>query len=240
MNYQMYTGRATWFRNTCSLYDYSYVPSVILYPEVFQANFRHIRHRVCLALGKYATIEPFATLTVGRAPEMISWVKGMLPEMPTRLIAPSIDRQPFEYDDRPKKDLICYITRDHKHPEMARMLRERYGDKVVEIVDRSESEVGEILKDAKVFVWRGNDKESTPRPPKEALVAGCVVVGLKDDLADRYVTNFGVRCSSVDEVLDMAGEALRMPVPSREERSIIRDKKDEMRDWVDLAVSLKD
>jgi len=55
-------------------------------------------------------------------------------------------------------------------------MRERYGDRVVEIISRPEPEVAELLKSAKVFVCRGNDKEGSPRPPKEALVAGCVVV----------------------------------------------------------------
>jgi len=55
-------------------------------------------------------------------------------------------------------------------------MRERYGDRVVEIISRPKPEVAELLKSAKVFVCRGDDKEGSPRPPKEALVAGCVVV----------------------------------------------------------------
>lgn len=32
-----------------------------------------------------------------------------------------------------------------------------------------------------IFVWRGNANEGSPRPPKEALVAGSIVVGLESE-----------------------------------------------------------
>ncbi len=115
------------------------------------------------------------------------------PNISALLILPSINRSVFEYDGRPKRNLICYMTRPHKHPETAELLRQKYGGKVMEIVDCSEREVAEILKSAKVFVWRGDDKEGSPRPPKEALVAGCVVVGLQSDLSEQYHTNFGIK-----------------------------------------------
>src|SRR5439155_13658968 len=116
-------------------------------------------------------------LTVCRSREILDWVKKQHPQMPAVLILPSIDMSVFEYDGRPKKDTICYMTRPDKHPETARLLRNQYGNKVLEIVDFSQAAVAEALKDSKVFVWRGNDSEGSPRPPKEALVAGCIVVG---------------------------------------------------------------
>jgi hypothetical protein len=158
--------------------------------------------------------------------------------MPTVLILPSINRAVFEYDGRPKKDIICYITRPDKHPETACLLRERYGDKVIEIVNSSEADVAETLKCAKVFVFRGHQWEGSPRPPKEALVAGCVVVGLEADLNERYHTDFGIRCSTVDELIKMSGEALKMEIPSADERSVVRDSKQEKRDWFELLENL--
>jgi hypothetical protein len=226
---------ARWFQHGCRLYDYSYLPTTIVYPEVYQPRLPHITHRVCLALGKYDEVQPQATLTVCRSPEIQTWVARTNPAMPTVVVRPSIDRSTFEYDGRPKQDLICYMTREHKHPETARLLRERYGDRVVEIVNRSEHEVATLLKLARVFVWRGNDREGSPRPPKEALVAGCLVVGLQEDLDDRYCTDFGLKCSDLEQLLTMAGVALRMPPPSPEQRAVVRDKQDEIRDWVALS-----
>ena len=107
-----------------------------------------------------------------------------------------------------------------------------------EIINFSEVEVAEALKEAKVFVWRGNDKEGSPRPPKEALVAACIVVGLDSELNERYHTNFGLRCSTVDEVIQKAGEALNMPLPTNEQRSVIRDSEEEKQDWLALLKSL--
>lgn len=170
---------------------------------------------------------------------MLSWAKQHHPEKPVLLIFPSLDRSVFEYDGRDKAEQICYMPRPNKHPEMAQLLRARYGSDVVEIVDRSEAEVAETLKGAKVFVWRGDGMEGSPRPPKEALVAGCVVVGLVSDLNESYHTGFGLPCSTVDEVVLRAGEALRMPMPSEEERSVIRDSKDERADWLKLFASMR-
>src|SRR5438309_5740539 len=130
------------------------------------------------------------------------------------------------------------MTRPDKHPETAILLRDAYGDSVKEIVNLSEADVAETLKDAKVFVWRGYITEGSPRPPKEALVAGCTVVGLESELNERHHTNFGVRCSTVDELIKMAGESLKMPVPTEQERSVVRDSTEEKQDWLTLLKGL--
>jgi hypothetical protein len=239
MNYKSPTQQmAGWFHHRCKPYDFSYTPRVVLYPEVYQPQLPHVEHHVCLALGKNGKIgqvQPHATLAVCKSPAIVSWVRATNRSTPTVIVPPSIDRALFEYDGRPKRDIICYMRRPNKHPETAQALRQRYGDKVVDIAGIPEAEVAQILKEAKVFVWRSGPKEGSPRPPKEALVAGCVVVGLKTDLCDDYFTNFGVRCSTVDEVIEAAGEGLKMPVPTREERSVVRDKNDETLDWISLA-----
>lgn len=228
---------ASWFAHQCDLYDYSYSPDVLIYPEVYQPHVRGMKYHICFALG-HQRIEPHADLTVCRSSDILNKVREQNPDMPTTLILPSIDRSVFEYDGRPKKDMICYMKRHHKHPETAGLLRDEYGDKVVEIVDFSEAEVAETLKNAKVFVWRGADQEGSPRPPKEALVAGCVVVGLESDLDENHHLNFGIRCSSVGELIRMAGEALTMPVPTGEQRSVIRDGTEEKQDWLALLQNI--
>jgi hypothetical protein len=223
----------SWFEHRCELYDYSYAPDVVIYPEVYQPYVKG-KYHICFALGKRAPIDPHANLIVCKSLEVLNWVKQQCPNSSTALILPSIDRSVFEYQGGPKKEIICYMTRPLKHPETAQLLREEYGDKVMEIVDFSEAEVAEALRKAKVFVWRGDDKEGSPRPPKEALVAGCIVVGLDSDLNERYHTDFGVRCSTVDELIRMAGEALKMPMPTEEERSVVRDSREEKQDWLAL------
>ncbi len=228
---------AGWFDHKCRLYDHSYFPDLLVYPEVHQPEIPGLFH-LCFALGQRAPIQSHANLVVCRSSEVLNCVKRQT-SIPTTLILPSINRSIFEYDGRPKRDLICYMTRAHKHPETATLLRAEYGDKVVEIVDCSEAEVAEILKSAKVFVWRGDDKEGSPRPPKEALVAGCVVVGLESDLGERFHTNFGIRCSTVEELVRTAGQALNLPVPTGEQRSVVRDSKDEQKDWVALFERLR-
>ena len=223
-------GLASWFDHTCQLYDHSYFPQVIIYPEVFQPTCDTDAFRICFALGQRGHVAPDTDLVVCRSPEVLNWLRRDLPDVPAVVIRPSIKRPVFEYDGRPKKDMICYMTRPTKHPETAALLRERYDEKVVEIVNCTEAMVAEILKDAKVFVWRGDEKEGSPRPPKEALVAGCTVVGLKSDLDDRYATGFGVRCSTVDDLIEMAGKALDMPMPTAQERSVVRDSAQEQED----------
>jgi hypothetical protein len=228
---------ASWFEHNCELYNYSYSPDVLIYPEVYQP-YVDGKYHICFALGKYSLRKPHADLIVCKSPAILSWAKESHSNTSTVLILPSIDRAVFEYDGRPKKDIICYMTKPHKHPETARLLRHKYPDKVMEIVNFSEAQVAEALKDAKVFVWRGNDKEGSPRPPKEALVAACTVVGLKSELNERYQTNFGIGCSTVDELIQMAGEALKMPMPTDEQRSVIRDSKEEKQDWLALLKRL--
>jgi hypothetical protein len=228
---------ATWFSHNCELYDYSYPPDIVIYPEVYQPNVAG-KYNVCFALGQYAPIQPHANITICRSEEISDWVARQLPNATKALILPSINRAIFEYDDRPKKSMICYMTRPHKHPETADLLRNRYGDMVVEIVDQTEAQVAETLRNAKVFVWRGSDKEGSPRPPKEALVAGCVVVGLETELTERQHINFGVHCSNESELIHMAGQALEMPTPSIDQRSIVRDSQAEKKDWIALFKSL--
>jgi hypothetical protein len=228
---------ADWFGHKCQLYDYTYLPDLVVYPEVYQPTIPNRGH-ICFVLGKYSRVEPHADLAVCRSRALVDWVAEHNAQVPTALLHPGIDRKLFEYDGREKRDLICYMTRPHKHPKTADLLRDRYGDKVVEIVDRHETEVAEILKSARVFVWRGTDMEGSPRPPKEALVAGCVVVGLAADLDAAHHIDFGLRCATIDELLETAGHALSLPIPTAAERAIIRDVIEEKADWVRIATEL--
>jgi hypothetical protein len=209
----------------------------VIYPESHQPHLDTGYH-VCFALGKYGEVAPHTQFTVCRSEAIQSWVAELLPGMSSTVLLPSINRAVFEYRGEQKQDQICYMTRAHKHPEIADLLRERYGSKVVEIVNRTETEVAHMLKTSKVFVARGADKEGSPRPPKEALVAGCVVVGLKTDLNPSHHTNFGLRCDTIEEIIDRCAEALLMPIPSEQERSSIRDVEVEKQDWIPLIKRL--
>jgi hypothetical protein len=210
----------------------------VIYPETHQPRLDTGYH-ICFALGKYGEVAPHTQFTVCRSEAIQRWVAELLPEMPTTVLLPSINRAVFEYRGEQKQDQICYMTRPHKHPEIADLLRERYGSKVVEIVNRTETEVAHILKTSKVFVARGADKEGSPRPPKEALVAGCVVIGLKTDLNPSHHTDFGLRCDTIAEIIDRCAEALLMPIPSEQERSSIRDVEVEKQDWLPLIKRLQ-
>ena len=229
---------ASWFSHRCEAYDHSYTPDVLIYPEVYQPHFEGRIFHICFAVGMLSPIKPHADLAVCKSVEIFDWVKHQHPKMPATLTLPSINRPIFEYDGRPKKDIICYMTRPDKHPETAILLRDAYGDSVKEIVNLSEADVAETLKDAKVFVWRGHITEGSPRPPKEALVAGCIVVGLESELNERHHTNFGIRCSTVDELIKMAGESLKMPIPTEQARSLVRDSTEEKQDWLTLLKGL--
>jgi hypothetical protein len=224
-----------WFPHRCTIFDEIYTPHVVVYPEVHQPNLGDKYFHICFALGKYGAIQPHADLVVCKTPDMVDWIKAQHPHLSVALIRPSIERSVFEYDGRPKQNLICYMTKPHKHPETAELLRERYGSKLVEIINQPEVTVAEILKDAKVFVWRSNDKEGSPRPPKEALVAGCQVVGLESDLHKRFRIDFGIKCATVDELIEKAGEALKLPIPTVQERAIVNDSVAEKEDWLRLV-----
>lgn len=227
----------SWFEHRCELYDYSYSPDVLVYPEVYQPHVEG-KYHICFALGKRAPVEPHANLVVCKSHEILSWVREQRANVPAALILPSIERAVFEYNGCHKREIICYMTRPQKHPETAEMLRSRYGNKLLEIVNFSEAEVADALRQSKVFVWRGDDKEGSPRPPKEALVAGCNVVGLESDLSERYHIDFGIKCSTVKELIKRAGEALRLPPPSPEQRAVVRDSLQEREDWLELMKRL--
>jgi hypothetical protein len=225
---------ASWFNHSCELYDFSYFPDLVVYPESHQPRIDGCRH-ICFVLGKHGLVSPHADLAVCRSEALVSWVAAHTAATPTILLQPSIDRKIFGYDGRAKRNVIAYMTRPDKYPETAQLLHERYPDQVVEIIDRPEAEVAEILKSAKVFVWRGDHMEGSPRPPKEALLAGCVVVGLATDLDAAHHTDFGLRCATVDEMIETAGRALSLPIPTVVERSVIRDAEEEKQDWVRIT-----
>jgi hypothetical protein len=82
-------------------------------------------------------------------------------------------------------------------------------------------------------------KKARPAHQKEALVAGCVVVGLHEDLKSAYHTDFGVKCSSLDELIEKAGEALEMPAPMQVEHDLVRDGEEEKDDWAALLAKLQ-
>lgn len=228
----------SWFPHDCRIYDESYFPDLVIYPEIHQPDLGRQHFHICFALGRYQLVQPHADLVVVKSPDMMDWVRRQNPRLPTRLIRATIQRSVFEYDQRPKQDIIAYMTRPHKHPETAVVLRDRYGDRVVEIVNQTEAGVAEILKTAKVFVWRGAETEASPRPPKEALVAGCVVVGLASELAEKHGLNFGVKCADVDELIHRAGEALQMPMPTPAERAVVRDGATEAQEWLAMIRAL--
>ena len=50
--------------------------------------------------------------------------------------------------------------------------------------------------------------------------------------------DFGIKCRDEEELLQKAGEALQMPIPSVAERAIVRDSADEARDWLALMKTL--
>ena len=172
---------AEWFEHNCKMFDGSFFPDIAIYPEVYQPFLSDYTLHICFVLGKYDKVKPHADVVVCKTRESADWVKGYFEEANIVVVRPAINKKIFEYDGRPKKKQVCYMTKGKKSPELALLLRERFGNAFVEIVNQPESKVAEILKESKVFVWRGNEKEGSPRPPKEAFVAGCVVVGLKDD-----------------------------------------------------------
>lgn len=231
----------SWFEHDCRLYDLTYMPDVLVYPDEIQPHLGPVKRHICVAQGERVPIRPHADLVVCQSPAALSSVKQRHPKLPAMLIPPSINRSMFEYDGRPKKDRICYVAGRDERADAARLLRERYGDGMLtNIAGLSEARAAEALKDARVFVWCGVDEEGPPRPPREALVAGCVVVGLGADLNEGRMTDFGIRCSTIAEVVDTVGEALTMPVPTQEERAVVRDGKEEMRDWLALMQTLDD
>ncbi len=232
-------GLARWFAHDCTLFDHSYEPDLVVYPEVYQPEFDASVYHLCFALGRHNEIRPHADLVICRSPEILHWVREHAPQLRAEVIVPSIDRRPFEYDDRRKVEQICYFTRLDKHPETALALRARYGaHRVIEIVDCSEREVAERLRQAQVMVWRGHRREGSPRPPKEALVAGCHVVGLEDDMRPGLATDFGVKCQSIEELLEAPECLFGRPPPTIAERAVVRSAREEERDWATLVQSL--
>lgn len=92
----------------------------------------------------------------------------------------SIDSSVFSYSANKKKQ-ICFMPRrnliDAKQVINILKFRNIIRDfNVVEIENKSEKEVSEILKDSLIFLSLGYH-EGWPLPPAEAMSCGCVVVG---------------------------------------------------------------
>ncbi|MDP9004765.1 MAG: hypothetical protein M3N12_08235, partial [Verrucomicrobiota bacterium] len=49
---------AHWFSHRCRIFDFSYEPDLIVYPEVFQPEIRPNAFKICCALGQYQKVEP--------------------------------------------------------------------------------------------------------------------------------------------------------------------------------------
>jgi hypothetical protein len=78
---------AEWFGHNCHLYDYTYLPDLVIYPEVYQPRIPNRRH-ICFVLGKYGHVEPQADLAVCRSQALVDWVTEHSPRMPTSLLLP--------------------------------------------------------------------------------------------------------------------------------------------------------
>jgi hypothetical protein len=61
---------------------------------------------------------------------------------------------------------------------------------------------------------------------------------LASDLDAAHHTDFGLRCATVEELIETAGQALSLPIPTETERAIIRDVEEEKKDWVRIATEL--
>src|SRR5467141_30451 len=71
---------ATWFAHSCSLYDRSYRPDLVIYPESHQPHL-DTGHHICFALGKYGDVSPHAEFVVCRSAAIERWVSEQLPGM---------------------------------------------------------------------------------------------------------------------------------------------------------------
>ena len=230
---------ADWFDHDAVEYASTWTtkPDLIIYPEDFQPRMKDVKN-VCFALGTTKKIEPHADYVVCKASETVEFAKAYVDSKKIRVIESSIDINTFKYDGREKKEQVAYMLKQHKHPEMAKLLYAKFGPKYVNILDKTEQEVAEILKDSKVFVWRGWAFEGSPRPPKEAYVAGCHVVGPTNDLSELYGTDFGHKCVSEEDILKTAERLLTEPV-AEPDLSLIRDSKAEKQDWLDFISEIE-
>src|SRR5579872_7349102 len=72
-------GLVSWFAHNCRLYDKTYQPDVVIYPEVHQPRLDARKIHVCFALGKYAPVQSHADLVVCKSLDILDWVKGQEP-----------------------------------------------------------------------------------------------------------------------------------------------------------------
>src|SRR4051812_14892610 len=85
-----------WFPHHCKIFDQTYQPHVVVYPEVYQPNLGDKYFHVCFALGKYGTIQPHADLVVCKTPDMYDWIKAQHAQLNVALVQPSINRSLFD------------------------------------------------------------------------------------------------------------------------------------------------
>src|SRR6202022_2251213 len=95
---------ARWFEHRCLLFDLSYKPDLVVYPEVYQPRLGSQVFHVCFAVGKHQAIEPHADLVVCRSREVEDWVHSHAPHLKTKLIAPRMDGGPLEEMGGPKQN----------------------------------------------------------------------------------------------------------------------------------------
>ena len=198
--------RCSWFENSTktasfrrslmarprSEFDYVVVPEIygestipylkgykkVLFNQSWCYTFQDYRLGARLEETLYGDPE---TVAVMASSEYIAdYLSFAFPKLKVSRVHCSLNPEIFGHQSE-KKNQICYMPRrnadDAKQVINILGLRGALDDfKIVQIEDRSEREVAEILKESLVFLSFGH-LEGFSLPPAEAMASGCIVIG---------------------------------------------------------------
>lgn len=123
-------------------------------------------------------------------------LESMVPGHRVRVVEHGIDPRIFSYDGRPKKKQIAFMPRKHRDEAEAVFgwLRATRGGlkgcDIVEIDQKSETEIAEILKDSMYFFAFGYPEGGT-LPPFEAMSCGAITLGYGGFASDKLMEECG-------------------------------------------------
>lgn len=139
------------------------------------------------------------------------------PNLPLYYFHKSVDPEVFK-PTPPKQNRICFFPRKQmgSAKQVMAILKKRGrldGFELVPMKNMTQDEVAEVMGASKVFL-SFSESEGLPRPPMEAMMAGCVVVGFhgqggKDYMLPEYCYpieggDYGGYVEAVERVLDIA------------------------------------
>ncbi len=205
--------------------------SILVIPEIYGPDIHHVEpeiEKVIFNQNCYYTFDHFplerqsetnpyqsqkTLATIVASDNAKKYLEYTFPNLPVYKIRLGVDPDLFSYSGHKKKQ-ICYMPRKLKEDvaQVINILRIHGVDrswKFVSIENKSETEVGLIMKESMLFL-SFNHREGFGLPPMEAMAAGCYVIGYPGQGGEEYFNNSYSSPIKDGNILDFVKEIERI------------------------------